>query len=64
LKALIEEDLRIYPQSSLEKIKTRLEDVPKQDIQKTLYRMVKKGILEHTPDKTHRRYWLAKKNRS
>jgi ATP-dependent DNA helicase RecG len=64
LEALIEEDLRIYPQSSLEKIMTRLEDVPKQDIQKMLYRMVKKGVLEHSPDKTYRQYWLVKKNRS
>jgi ATP-dependent DNA helicase RecG len=25
---------------------------------------LKKGVLEHSPDKTYRKYWLAKKNRN
>lgn len=64
LEALIEDDLNRYPNSQVADIQIRLEDVPLQDIRKKVYAMVKKGILEHTPDKTYRKYWLAKKNRN
>lgn len=64
LEALIEDDLNRYPNSQVADIQKRLEDVPLQDIRKKVYAMVKKGILEHTPDKTYRKYWLAKKNRN
>ena len=64
LEALIEDDLNRYPNSQVADIQKRLEDVPLQDIRKKVYTMVKKGILEHTPDKTYRKYWLAKKNRN
>jgi hypothetical protein len=61
LEALIEQDIKAYPNSAMTDIKKRLEDVPQKDIQKTLYKMASAGILEHTNSKTHRRYWLAKK---
>lgn len=64
LEALIEDDLNRYPNSQVADIQKRLEDVPLQDIRKKVYAMVKKGLLEHTPDKTYRKYWLAKKNRN
>jgi ATP-dependent DNA helicase RecG len=63
LEALIEADLGRYPKSQIIDVYKRLEDVPIEDIRKKVYSMVKKGILEHTTDKTYRRYWLAKKNR-
>jgi len=61
LEALIEDDLNLYPQSQIVDIQKRLEDVPLQDIRKKVYAMVKKGVLDHSPDKTYRKYWLAKK---
>lgn len=64
LKALIVEDLERYPRSEANEIKKRLEEVPIEDIRKVIYKMVKKGELEHTNDKTYRKYWLAKKNRN
>lgn len=64
LEALIEDDLNRYPQSQIVDIQKRLEDVPLQDIRKKVYAMVKKGVLDHSPDKTYRKYWLAKKNRN
>ena len=64
LKALIVEDLERYPRSQVVEIQKRLVEVPIEDIRKTIYKMVKKGELEHTNDKTYRKYWLAKKNRN
>lgn len=64
LEALIEDDLNRYPKSQIVDIQKRLEDVPIEDIRKKVYAMVRKGVLAHTPDKTYRKYWLAKKNRN
>ncbi|SHG16270.1 ATP-dependent DNA helicase RecG [Salegentibacter echinorum] len=64
LKALIIEDLERYPRSEANEIRKRLEEVPIEDIRKIIYKMVRKGELEHTKDKTYRKYWLAKKNRN
>ena len=64
LKALIEDDINRYPQSQVNEIQKRLEDVPIEDVRKCIYKMVKENILEHTKDKTYRKYWLAKKNRN
>jgi ATP-dependent DNA helicase RecG len=63
LKALIEEDIKTYPESKFREIQGRMPDVREKDLRKALYRLVEEGILEHTPDRSHRRYWLAKKNR-
>jgi len=63
LKALIEEDLKTYPESKFREIQERIPDVREKDLRKALYALVEEGTFEHTPDKAHRRYWLAKKNR-
>jgi len=64
LKALIVEDLERYPRSQAAEIQIRLEEVPIEDIRKCIYKMVKNGELEHSNDKTYRKYWLVKKNRN
>jgi ATP-dependent DNA helicase RecG len=58
LKALIEEDLKIYPKSSIRDIFERLKEIPLEELQKVIYSMVKKDIIDHTSGKTHRKYWL------
>lgn len=63
LKALIEEDLNTYPRSKFREIHSRMPDVREKDLRKALYALAEEGILDHTPDKSHRKYWLAKKNR-
>lgn len=64
LKALIEEVLRISPSLTVNEIQGKLGDVPIEDVRKSVYKLVKSGILEHSSDKTYRKYWLAKKNRN
>jgi ATP-dependent DNA helicase RecG len=63
LKALIEQDLKIHPDSKIGEIYSRIPDIAYKDLQKAIYELVNEGILNHTPDKTHRKYCLAKKNR-
>ena len=58
LKALIEEDLRNYPDSLLAEISSRLPDVEHKDIQKTVYNMVRKNEIESHGSKTYKRYRL------
>ena len=58
LKALIEEDLRKYPNSLLSEIASRLIDVDRSDIQKQIYSMVRHGKLVTTGSRTNRRYSL------
>jgi len=64
LKALIEETLRFSPNLSINELHNKLGDVSVEDIRKTVYRLVKEEVLEHSPDKTYRKYWVAKKNRN
>jgi ATP-dependent DNA helicase RecG len=59
LIALIESDLKIYPESTIRDIHKRLPDIDFKDLQKTIYKMVRQGVLEHSADKTYRKYWLA-----
>ncbi len=59
LIALIESDLQTYSGSSIREIHNRIPDVDYKDLQRTIYKMVKEGILFHSPDKTYRKYWLA-----
>jgi ATP-dependent DNA helicase RecG len=59
LEALIESDLKTYPNSSIRDIHKRLPDVDFKDLQKTVYKLVKDGKIKHTPDKTYRKYFLA-----
>ena len=63
LIALIEEDVKIYPESLMSEILTRIGDVTLKEMRKSIYKMVADGILDHTSSKTYRRYSLAKKNR-
>ena len=58
LKALIEEDLRLHPFSSISEIALRLPDVDKSDIQKHVYNMTRQGELQAEGSKTNRRYSL------
>lgn len=58
LEALIEMDLRQYPESLKMDIAGRLPDVEVKDIQKTLYAMVKKGELVTSGGRANRRYSL------
>jgi ATP-dependent DNA helicase RecG len=64
LRALIEEDLTIHPESTMVEVQKHLVDVPLEEIRKCVYKMVKGSILEHTSSKTYRKYWLSKKNRN
>ena len=59
LIALIESDLQTYPNSTIREIHSRVPDVNYKDLQKTIYKMVENGVLNHSPDKTYRKYKLA-----
>lgn len=58
LIALVEEDIRIHPDSLKKEIEKRLPDADKADIQKTLYSLVKNGKMQTSGGKTYRRYRL------
>ncbi len=62
LKALIEEDLKLYPLSKSADIQKRLADLPIEDIRKCLTKMEKEGIIESEGLKKTKTYKLAKKN--
>jgi hypothetical protein len=47
----------------MQELHNKLGDVALEDVRKTVYSLANEGILEHSPDKTYRKYWLAKKNR-
>jgi ATP-dependent DNA helicase RecG len=59
LKALIEEDVKIYPNSKMSDIQRRLPDILTGDIQKCVYKMVKENMLQVQGAKTNRTYSLA-----
>jgi ATP-dependent DNA helicase RecG len=61
LKALIVEELRLRPESSIDDIHKRLEDIEKIDIQKAVYELVECEDLDHSGGTKGRVYWLAKK---
>lgn len=61
LKALIIEDLELYPGSSIRQIHKRLEDINFQDIQKAVYTITDEGILTPEGNKRYRVYRVAKK---
>lgn len=58
LKALIEQDLRLHPKSSINEIAQRLPDVDKKDIQRHVYNMTRRGELLSEGSKTYRKYFL------
>lgn len=58
LIALVEEDIRLHPDSLKREIEERLPDADKADIQKILYSLVKNGKMQTSGGKTYRRYRL------
>lgn len=58
LKALIEEDLKKYPDSSITEIVSRLRDVEHRDVQKQIYSMARRDELIMSGAKSNRRYSL------
>lgn len=62
LKALIEEDLKLYPLSKSADIQKRLADLPIEDIRKCLSKLEKEGTVESEGIKKTKKYRLAKKN--
>lgn len=59
LQALIEEDLRIHPESMISEIASRLPDVDRKDIQRAVYNMTQKQLLKANGVKSQRCYSLA-----
>lgn len=57
LKALILEDLKYHPQSSISEIAERLPDIERSELQKMVYSMVGNDIIA-TGSKTYRKYTL------
>lgn len=62
LKALIYEDLKMYPGSKSSEIRQRLEELPIEDIRKALQKMEKEGIIVGIGIKKMKTYSVAKKN--
>jgi ATP-dependent DNA helicase RecG len=62
LKALLEEDLKMYPNSKSSNIQKRIADLPIEDIRKCLAIMVKNGSVEASGIKKSKVYRLAKKD--
>ena len=58
LKALILEDLKYHPQSSISEIAERLPDIERSELQKMVYSMVGNDIIA-TGSKTYRKYNLT-----
>jgi ATP-dependent DNA helicase RecG len=62
LKALIEEDLKLYPNSKSADIQKRISDLPIEDIRKCLSNLEKEGVIATDGVKKGKVYFLAKKN--
>lgn len=63
LAALIIEDLKHNGNRKMSDIQNRMPDVPKQDIQRTVYKMVDDGEIEIEGGKKNRTYQIPKKNK-
>jgi len=61
LEALIIEDLKYNGMSKLSEIKNRLNEIPEDDVQKAVYRMVERGDLTPDGGKRNRTYNLVQK---
>jgi ATP-dependent DNA helicase RecG len=62
LKALIEEDLKLYPKSKSSDIQSRISDLPIEDIRKCLLKLEKEGVVFTDGIKKGKSYSLVKKN--
>lgn len=58
LKALILEDLRFYPNSSISEIANRLPDVEFADLEKTVREMAKRGEIKPIGGRKYRKYTI------
>ncbi|MEN9443206.1 MAG: hypothetical protein RIS47_96 [Bacteroidota bacterium] len=63
LEQLLLTDLKAYPDSSISDMQKRIADVPRKELQKTIYGLVSKGELVNKGSKTYRTYSLAEKKR-
>ena len=61
LRALIEEDLRLHPNSKSSEIQNRLVDISIEEIRKYLLKMEEQGIIISTGIKRHKTYLLPDK---
>lgn len=61
LKALIIEELRLRPKSSIEDIHKQFEEIERKDIQKAVYELTENEELDNSGGTKGRVYWLAKK---
>ena len=61
LEALIIEDLKYNGESKLSDIQNRINEVPENDIQKIIYRMLKNGDLLSNGGKKNRTYMVVQK---
>ena len=62
LKALIEEDLKLYPKSKSSDIQSRISDLPIEDIRKCLLNLEKQAVVFTEGIKKGKTYSLVKKN--
>lgn len=62
LKALIEENLKLYPKSKSSDIQSRISDLPIEDIRKCLLKLEKEGVVFTDGIKKGKTYSLVKKN--
>ena len=61
LEALLVEDLKYNGKSKMKDIQSRLKEIPKQRIQKTVYQMVDKQVFAVDGAKRNRKYSLFQK---
>ena len=59
LKALIEEDLKLYPNSKSSDIQKRISDLPIEDIRKCITILLKDGVILSSGQKKGKTYFLA-----
>lgn len=59
LKALIEEDLKLYPNSKSSDIQKRISDLPIEDIRKCITILLKEGVILSSGQKKGKTYFLA-----
>ncbi|MBO7595505.1 MAG: putative DNA binding domain-containing protein [Bacteroidales bacterium] len=61
LRTLIEEDLRIHPDSKISDIAERISDVDIRDVRKIVYKMLSDGVLESFGANKNKTYQVVKK---
>jgi ATP-dependent DNA helicase RecG len=59
LIALIESDLQTFPNSTIKEIHKRIPDVNYKDLQKTIYKMAKDGVIKTSGASKNRTYFMA-----